>query len=256
MDKQLSFDEDAKNYEHSRPAYPAELFRDVLAYSALSTHSKALEIGIGTGQATLPILKTGCFVTAVELGKNLSAYTAAKFHTFQNFQIQTADFMEIPAAENSLDLVYAATAFHWLPEAAFDKVLYILKPRGAVALFWNHPFPNRREDKTNRINLQVYQKYRPADAAPKEFGEADCEKYKVKLKDHGFIDIQCKLYHRVRVLSSDAYISLLNTYSDHRALSPARRAAFEQEMRAGLNAAGGNIHLYDTIDLYLARKAN
>ena len=56
------------------------------------------------------------------------------------------DFMELELAENSWDGIYSATAFHWLPpEAALEKVLRLLKRQGCLALFWNHPYPNRLE---------------------------------------------------------------------------------------------------------------
>lgn len=59
---------------------------------------------------------------------------------------------------------------------------------------------------------------------------------------------------RTRTLSSDDYIGLLNTYSDHRAMEPTAKAAFEREMKACLDQTGGFIRIYDTIDLYLARR--
>ena len=53
----MKFDEDEINYDRWRPGYPDELFQ------------AALEVGIGTGQATRPFLEAGCRVTAVELGE-------------------------------------------------------------------------------------------------------------------------------------------------------------------------------------------
>ena len=66
--------------------------------------------------------------------------------------------------------------------------------------------------------------------------------------------VESKLYRRVRTLTTEAYIHLLNTYSDHRALDITVKERFEMEMRKAINEVGGNINIYDTIDLYLARK--
>lgn len=56
-DLRLKFNEDELNYDRFRPTYVAEMFNDIINYSELNSLKKALEIGIGTGQATLPILK-------------------------------------------------------------------------------------------------------------------------------------------------------------------------------------------------------
>ena len=58
----------------------------------------------------------------------------------------------------------------------------------------------------------------------------------------------------MRKLSTDEYIHLLNTYSNHRALEPPLKEAFESEMRNALDEVGGFINIYDTVDLYLAQK--
>ena len=65
MDLRKTFNTDEYNYDKSRPAYPKNLFNDIFEYINLSENSNVLEIGIGTGQATLPFLNKGCNVTAV-----------------------------------------------------------------------------------------------------------------------------------------------------------------------------------------------
>ncbi len=163
--------------------------------------------------------------------------------------------MTLPIKSNSYDLVYCATAFHWLPlEEGYRKVNDILKFGSTIALFWNHPFPNRKGDISNKVNRQVYNKYLPYDKEIIEFGEKDCEKRMSELEQFGFENVEAKLYHRVRTLTSDSYIALLNTYSDHRSLDAKTKEAFEVEMKTSIDEIGGKINIYDTIDLYLARK--
>lgn len=44
----------------------------------------------------------------------------------------------------SSDLVYSATAFHWIPEEiGYSKVFSILKSGGVFARFANHPFKDK-----------------------------------------------------------------------------------------------------------------
>jgi 16S rRNA A1518/A1519 N6-dimethyltransferase RsmA/KsgA/DIM1 with predicted DNA glycosylase/AP lyase activity len=45
-----------------------------------------LEVGIGTGQATLPILETSCSLTAIELGYHLAEFSKCKFKNYKKFK--------------------------------------------------------------------------------------------------------------------------------------------------------------------------
>lgn len=257
MELRLKFNEDAENYDKARPAYPTELFDDIIAYSNINEKSNILEIGIGTGQATLPFLSLGCNVTAVELGSDLAEYVRAKFSNYQNLYVINADFIEADLKSGSYDLIYCATAFHWLPqEEAYNKIKKLLKPNGTLALFWNHPFPNRRDDEVNMANKRVYDKYRPSDKPLTEFSEKDLEKHRTELEQNGFTSVEAKLYKRTRTLSSQEYIALINTYSDHRALPDDIRLTFEKEMISAVDSLGGKINIYDTIDLYLTKAQN
>ena len=50
------------------------------------------------------------------------------------------------------------------------------------------------------------------------------------------------------------YILLLGTYSDHIAIEESGRKKFFSEVEKAIDHFGGQITLYDTIDLQLARK--
>lgn len=256
MDLRRTFNTDEYNYDKSRPTYPKELFNDIFNYINLSENSNALEIGIGTGQATLPFLNNGCNVTAVELGYNLARYCVQKYLHFDNFSIINSDFIEADLPEKSFDLIYSATAFHWIPkDSGYTKVKSLLKSDGAVALFWNHPFVSNKNDKTNLASMSVYKKYRPNDKTPAEFDSTKCQEQINELKKYGFTHIKSKVYKRIRKLSSEEYISLIKTYSDHNALPEEVRKAFEKDMKKAIDDVGGVINIYDTIDLYLGRNS-
>ncbi len=47
-------------YDKWRPTYVTKLYEDIFAYKQINQSSNVLEIGIGTGQATMPILEKGC----------------------------------------------------------------------------------------------------------------------------------------------------------------------------------------------------
>lgn len=255
MELRRSFNEDVVNYDKYRPEYPNELFEDIMSYSQIEAGNNLLEIGIGTGQATLPFIQLGCDIVGIELGDKLSSFVAEKYSEHKNFKVINADFMLYPIEENFYDLIYCATAFHWLPkEEAYIKIMKSLKKGGTLALFWNHPFPNRKEDPSNMASQKIYNQFRPSDKKQIEFSEKDCSIHIQELLYYGFEKVESKLYRRVRTLTAEAYIHLLNTYSDHRALDINIKEQFEMQMRKAINEVGGNINIYDTIDLYLAKK--
>ena len=127
MDLRTTFNTDEFNYDKARPDYPSELFEGIFKYSNPSANSSVLEIGIGTGQATLPFLKKNYNLTAVELGNRLAEYCKQKFSPYENINIINNDFLEANLPENSFDLIFSATAFHWIPkDSGYTKVKSLL----------------------------------------------------------------------------------------------------------------------------------
>ena len=104
--------------------------------------------------------------------------------------------------------------------------------------------------------MAIYQKYRPNDKTPIQFDESKCQVIINELAHYGFRDIQSKIYRRTRTLTSEKYIDLIKTYSDHNALPEQIRFAFEKDMKQAIDEVGGRINIYDTIDLYFAKVIN
>jgi SAM-dependent methyltransferase len=253
MDRRRTFDLNPENYDRHRPRYAGELYREIFRYSGLNASMRALEIGIGTGLATGPVLETGCEVIAVDAGRNLAAYATEKFAQFPKFQVVCADF-EVFEPDECFNLIYSATAFHWIPEdVGYPKVMRLLKPGGTAALFWNRPFVARPDDPLHRAIQEVYRRYRPEAQQPAEFSERDCQKMLDALKRHGFQDIACHLFHRTRRMRAADYGRLLMTYSDHQAMGEEAMGNLISEVEAAIEAHGGEIEIHDTMDLYLAR---
>lgn len=67
MDFRKTFDRIPEEFDRYRPRYCEELFEKLCAVCALDAGKSVLEIGPGTGQATEPILRTGCNYTAIRL---------------------------------------------------------------------------------------------------------------------------------------------------------------------------------------------
>lgn len=254
IDLKGSFDTASDLYEKLRPGYVDELYQKLFSWIPLGPVSKAVEVGPGAGQATLPILRTGCQVTAVEYGKNFSQLCREKFKDFPNFSVLNGKFEEASLEEGAYDLVYSATAFHWIPEEiGYAKAFSLLKSGGVFARFANHPTPNKENQALADEMDRLYEIYMHS-SHPAEFGEEDAKTLSQIPLQYGFSEVFYALYHRTRTFSAREYLSLLGTYSDHITLEEQRRKGLFEGIAQAIHRHGGTITLYDTIDLELARK--
>ncbi|MBA2440795.1 MAG: class I SAM-dependent methyltransferase [Rubrobacter sp.] len=132
-----TFDRVAQLYDEARPGYPDELFDGLTDLSGIPPGGRVLEIGSGTGHATVPLARRGYSVLGVELGENLAAVAREKLAGFPDTKVRTGLFEEQPLEGESFDLAVCASAFHWFDrEAAYRKVQLALRPGGALALLW------------------------------------------------------------------------------------------------------------------------
>lgn len=242
-------------YDKWRPTYVKELYDDIFDAIEINSSSKVLEVGIGTGQATLPILETGCSLTAVELGDQLAEFSRNKYKSYEKFNVRNLAFQNFECPSNSFDLIYSATAFHWIPEEiGYPKVFEMLKSGGVFARFANHPNKDKERTNLHKAFENIYAKYMPDSLRGAEYSEEDAKNIADIAEKYGFIDISYKIYHRTRNFTADEYVLLLGTYSDHISMEENKRMKFFDEIRGTINDNGGIITIYDTIDLQLARK--
>jgi len=253
MDKRKTFDEDVVNYDQFRPRYCERLFAKIIEFGQIDKEKKTVEIGCGTGQATKPFLETGCTVTAIELGENLADFTKDKFSNYQNFTIQNLAFEDFRYEKDSIDLVYSATAFHWIPdEIGYPKVYDMLKSGGTVALFWNQPAAE--EGKLDEELQEIYVRIRKDKIREPKEVMRKYQETEGHLKKYGFVSYEHHCYTQTRTLNSEDYICLLNTYSDHISLENDLKTELYSSIQMAIEKHGGIIRLIDTIDLYLAKK--
>src|SRR3954452_6234673 len=109
-----TFDEAPELYDRARPDYPEAVFEDLTTLARLRPGSRVLELGCGTGQATVPLARSGFEVVAIELGAGLADVASRNLAAFPGVDIVNAAFEEWPLPPASFDAVVAATSFHWL----------------------------------------------------------------------------------------------------------------------------------------------
>lgn len=255
-----TFDTVASTYEKLRPGYVEELYRTIFEYIPIGENSKVVEVGSGGGQATLPILKTGCRLTAVEYGEKFSILLKDKFKGYRNFSVITGKFEDTVFEKNAFDLVFSASAFHWVPEKiGYEKVFSMLKSGGVFARFANHPFRDKGNPALSKEIDEIYDGYYNKFHNKKrqvltEYCEEQAKERAMIACKYGFTDIKYAMFYRERVFSGKEYIQLLGTYSDHIAIEETIREKFFSKIEDAINNHGGTITIYDTIDLQLARK--
>lgn len=255
-----TFDTVAAAYEKWRPGYTEDLYEMLFAYIPIDSSSHVVEVGIGGGQATLPVLKTGCNITAVEYGEKFSKLCEKKFWEYKNFSVITDKFENLSFPDSEYDLVYSASAFHWIPEElGYSKAYGMLKHGGAFARFANHPYRDKGNPglsaEIDKLYSRYYCQYYGREMKTEtEYGEEQAAKRAQIAEKYGFADIRYALFHRTRTFSAREYIELLGTYSDHIAMEEKIRTEFFAKIEEAINRYGGIFTIYDTIDLQLARK--
>lgn len=249
MDFRKTYDQIPESFERYRPRYCEELFTEIISVADLDSRKDVLEIGPGTGQATEPILKTGCNYNAIELGENFTAYMKNKYDTYSNFHIVNADFETYDFESRKFDLIYSAATIQWIPEeVAFSRVYNLLKPGGILAMFMTRSDEkSSNEELRSRID-QVYKEY--------FFTEQryNCKMIYNNVVNYGFVNYKYQEWKKVRTLNADEYILYISTHCDHITLEEPYKSKFYRGVKAAIIDAGNKIIINDTIPLYLAQK--
>lgn len=134
------FSKSAETYD-ARPGYPERVFDLLAERCGLGPGVDVVEIGPGTGQATHPLLDRGASVVAVELGAEFAELLRERFEG-RRLRVEVGAFEDIAPAllaqGLSVDLVVAATSFHWVPTGpGLTSAADLLRPGGWLALWWN-----------------------------------------------------------------------------------------------------------------------
>lgn len=217
------FDGAAAFYDRVRPGYPPDAIRDAVRLAGLTNDSRVLEVGCGTGQATLPLAHHGFHIVALEPGPSLARIAQARLAGFPNVELVLERFETFVAEPASFDAVVAATSFHWLdPEDRVQRAAGLVRPGGALVLLSNvqrltfGEFFERVQD--------VYRAHVPEWPARQQ--SATWERIPLQIEDVEaqdlFVTETVRTYDWRIAYTRDRYLELLRTFSDHRSLGEER----------------------------------
>ncbi|MFJ4473344.1 class I SAM-dependent methyltransferase [Streptomyces sp. NPDC089424] len=135
-----SFNAVAAQYAANRPSYPPALFDAIEELAGRPLRgARVVDVGAGTGIATALLRDRGADVVAVEPGDGMSAHFR---RTRPGLPIVRGDGNALPLADGCADFVTYAQAWHWTdPQLAIPEAFRVLRPGGALALWWNRDAP-------------------------------------------------------------------------------------------------------------------
>ena len=258
-----SFDAWAGDYDRFRPGYPDSLFETITAQLTLPRTPLVVDLGAGTGRASLAMANLGWRVTAVEPGKPMLDVLRGRAAN-EGLLIST---IQAPAEETGLDpasadLVTAAQAFHWFDQPrALTEIARILKPGGGLALFWNV------RDAERSAFLSEY-----AEVLRRFVKDSDAGRYESTMPENAtgqlleshagaFNEVQLNVLHHEVQMTGEEFVGMVFTASYVRT----NKTPEEQDrFRLDLAALLGRHHLNDgrpfavpyRLDLWTARRSD
>jgi SAM-dependent methyltransferase len=233
------FDADAQAYDRTRPVGPDALFDDLVRVAGLGPGDRVVEIGCGTGQATVPLAERGLAVTAVELGPALADLARLRTARFPGVSVVTTSFEDwqdtdaIPARA-----VAVFNALHWIdPELRYAKPAGILAPGGAMVVGgcrWAQPAD------AEPFWFEVEEDYRAVGfAGPPPPPPDQIEAWHFPDEARAcFEEVASFRYPFRRSYTAADYLAQLATQSGTHALGPEQSAEFLALVRRRLDALG------------------
>jgi len=152
------FNQMADYYDDYRPDYPDELVKTIIDKAGLTTGSKALEIGAGSGKATAQFADFGFEMVCIEPGADLAEKGSGRFKG-KNIRFIVSRFEDYAEPREYFDAILSAQAFHWVEQPiGFEKCANALKKGGYLAIFWHQDF-FRREFNLDRELMAIVDKH-------------------------------------------------------------------------------------------------
>ena len=259
MERSRSFERVATEYERVRPGYPEALYDRLFAFGNLTAGSKVLEVGVGTGKATLPLAARGLSVVGVEPGVNLAAQARSRLADFPNVTLITSTFEDWAVEPRTFDLAFAAQAYHWLdPAERLSKFAAALKNGGVLAVFGHVPSvaPGPLRVAFDEIYARLAPELEKRTEALSWYFSSESPVMAELSASPDFTEIGFTAFDWQRSLDTRDYETLLGTYSDHAALPADRRSALFTALTAAIDQHGGSITLSYRTGLFVARRVS
>jgi SAM-dependent methyltransferase len=127
----------ADDYDALRPDYAPEAAAWVAERGGLGEGSLVVDLAAGTGQLSRRFALLGVGLVAVEPARNMRAVIEQHLPAVR---VLDGSAEAIPLADRTADAVVVGNAFHHFDaDRAYPEIRRVLRPGGALALFWAWP---------------------------------------------------------------------------------------------------------------------
>jgi SAM-dependent methyltransferase len=182
-----------------------------------------LEIGCGTGQATVSLARRGCSVVAVDLGTRLAEAAQRNLAPYPNARVVVDTFEDWLLPEEPFDVVVAFSSFHWVDvDVGVAKVAAALRTGGSFATIDTDHVAGGTDPFFVDVQ-ECYERWDPT--TPPGLRLSRAVVYAVDADPAGsFGPAQLRRYETDIAYATAAYLDVLQTYSPTRALDDVARA--------------------------------
>jgi SAM-dependent methyltransferase len=253
-ERRLAFGGVAEVYDLARPSYPSELVDDVVSGAP---SIEALEVGAGTGKATVLFGARGVRVLALEPSGPMAALARRNCAAFPDVVLEEREFETFDSPAEEFGLLYSAQAWHWIaPEARYVRAHEVLCKGGLLAVFWNRA---RWQDSDLREAMRgAYERAAPGiDIGPMHPGhEARPQRWREREREvHeavGFERAETRSYRWEEEYTTEQYLDLLRSHSSYAVLPDDQRQALLAEIGGVIEGAGGTLPVDYETQLFMA----
>lgn len=231
-----SFDVFAEDYHSVRPGYPARLYTDIKESCELNSESRLLEIGAGSGIATVELAKFGGKIVAIEPGGHLVAIAKKQTEGYENVEVREETFEDFQPPER-FDALLAFTSFHWLRgEDKYQRVSNLLSDSGNLVLVWNYFFQANSSTtmEINRVYHELLSDVYPGQMGVHKVNEGVfsvlARREERVAQDPLFYPVLMKKYLVEHNYNAETYPKFINTFPKVIAVKEDRRVKFLQRI--------------------------
>lgn len=260
----------AKIYDEIRPDYPIELIEDIITHTGINQSSHLLEVGAGTGKATMMFATRNFKVKAIELSDDMAIVLKDKSVDFVGIDVEVSSFEEWQNRDEvKFDMIFSAQAFHWIdPSVKFIISHELLKSDGYLVLFWYIP----TEDTSSfgiSLKLQmdkIIQKYKSDSnhkgtsfLRKKHDGKYSDDERMIELQNCDLFDLLEKKEYSIEINNkSDDYLKALKSVPEFASIrdSMDNESAYnlDKELIQLIDANGGYVKSKIQYTLYILKK--
>jgi SAM-dependent methyltransferase len=230
---------------------------DVVSLADLRAGDRVLEVGCGTGKATVPFASRNFKMLCLEPSEPMASVARRNCEPFRRVAIRTVSLEDWAIEPGAFRLVMSAQAWHWIsPEVRLQKVHRALETDGVLAVFWNTV--EWRDEQLRAEIDDLYERAAPDLAArrPGLPGTRGVRYVSIQeLEDSTlFSPVTERRYPWTETYTTARYLELLTTHSDHRMLRASVFDRLAQGLTRIIGEAGGEIRVDYVARLHLARR--